>query len=240
MMNRLYQLLENMGYLHPLHPAVTHIPVGLIFGALLLGLASLLFRHEETARAARYCAITALIFVFPTALLGYMDWQHYYAGGWLHPIKIKIVLAIVLFLLLCVSVIFGRKKGTVSWPVASAYVLSVFTVVGLGYFGGQLIYTDKSPPAAPQFESGARLYRVNCSGCHPYGGNIVDPTAPVARSTELIDLETFLRWIRDPRLDNGAKGVMPDFLASKISDAQAKELWLYIVDATGSDGKPRD
>ena len=179
----LYRLLENIGYLHPLHPAVTHIPVGLVFGALLLGLASLVFRHEETARAARYSAVIAFIFFFPTVLLGYMDWQHYYAGGWLHPIKIKIVLAIVLFFLLCASVIFNRKKGTISRIVASAYGLSVFTTVGLGYFGGQLVYIDKSPPAAPQFEGGARLYRVNCSGCHPYCGNIADPTAPVARST---------------------------------------------------------
>jgi uncharacterized membrane protein len=240
MIEHLYRLLDTIGYLHPLHPAVTHIPVGLVFGALLLSFASLVFRHEETAKAARYSAAIAFIFFFPTVLLGYMDWQHYYAGGWLHPIKIKIVLAIALFLLLCASLIFNRKTGTIPRIVAVAYGLSFLITVGLGYFGGQLVYIDKSPPAAPQFGVGARLYRVNCSACHPYFGNIADPTAPVARSPELIDLETFLRWIRDPRLDNGVKGIMPAFPSPKISDAEAKELWLYIDDATGLDGKPKD
>ncbi|MHB8109741.1 MAG: c-type cytochrome, partial [Syntrophorhabdaceae bacterium] len=107
--------------------------------------------------------------------------------------------------------------------------------VGLCYFGGQLVYIDKNPAALPQFQAGARLYRVNCSSCHPCFGNIADPTAPVARSPELIDLKTFIHWIRDPRLDNGAKGIMPAFPSSKISDEQAKELRLYILNATGSD-----
>jgi mono/diheme cytochrome c family protein len=49
----------------------------------------------------------------------------------------------------------------------------------------------------------------------------------------LKDLKTFIRWIRDPRLDNGAKGPMPPFLLSRVSDAQAKELLGYIVKVMG-------
>lgn len=240
MIEEVYRLLENIGYLHPLHPAVTHIPIGLVFGSLLLGLISLVFRRDETAKAARYSAAIAFIFFFPTVLLGYMDWQHYYAGGWLHPIKIKIVLAIMLFVFLCSSLLLKRKDGFIPRIAVVAYGLSFLTTVGLGYFGGQLVFIDKAPSAAPQFRVGEKLYRVNCSSCHPYFGNIADPTAPVARSPELIDLETFIHWIRDPRLDNGAKGVMPAFPSTKIPDVQAKELWLYILHGTGSDENSKD
>ncbi|MHB8110987.1 MAG: DUF2231 domain-containing protein, partial [Syntrophorhabdaceae bacterium] len=132
MIEQLYRLLDNIGYLHPLHPAVTHIPVGLVFGSLLLGLVSLVLRREETANAARYSATIAFIFFFPTVLLGYMDWQRYYAGGWLHPIKIKIFLGIALFLLLCISLIFKRKMGTIPGIAAAVvYGLAFLTTVGL-------------------------------------------------------------------------------------------------------------
>ncbi len=235
-MGLIYRLLENMGYLHPLHPAVTHFPVGLVFGALVLGALSLLFRHENMAKAARYSAVLALILSIPTILFGYMDWQHYYAGGWLYPIKIKIVLAVVLFLLLCAALIFGRGPAASPKSVA-LYGFCFLVTVALGYFGGQLVYTGKTPVSPPKLEHGARLYQSNCSGCHPYGGNIVDPEAAVRGSDELKDLKTFLHWIRDPRLDNGAKGVMPPFLPSRVTDTEAKEMWTYLSAVMGWQGK---
>ena len=70
-MERLYQLFEAVGYVHPIHPPITHLPVGLVIGAFLLGLISLLFRHQMAGRAARYCMIIAFLSIFPTVLLGY-------------------------------------------------------------------------------------------------------------------------------------------------------------------------
>ena len=95
-MEGLYQFFDVIGYVHPIHPPFTHIPVGLVIGAFLLGVISLLFRLQMAGRAARYCMIIAFISIFPTVLFGYMDWQHYFAGGWLSPIKIKLVLAAIL------------------------------------------------------------------------------------------------------------------------------------------------
>lgn len=176
-MERLYQLLDAVGYVHPLHPSITHIPVGLVIGAFLLGAISFLFRHKMTARAAHYCTIIAFIFIFPTVLLGYMDWQHFFAGGWLQPIKIKLVLAGVLLILTFIALVAGRGGETTSRGVAVMYTLCLVTVLALGFFGGQLVYSGKVPAGPAEFQNGEKLFRANCSGCHPYGGNIVDPKA---------------------------------------------------------------
>lgn len=233
MIDHLYHFLDNLGYFHPLHPALTHIPVGLTFGAFFLSILGLIFHREDMAKSARYVSLIALILLAPTILMGYMDWVHYFAGGWLQPIKIKIILAAVFLLLLCLAQIFSRKEPATSGKVVVTYALCFAATIGLGYFGGQIVYAGKTPPASSKFQSGLGLYRANCSGCHPYGGNIVDQNATIRGSSDLRDVETFLRWIRDPRRDNGTRGVMPAFLSSRISDVEARDLWLYIVDAMG-------
>ena len=90
MIEFLYQTLAKIGYNHPIHPPVTHISVGMVIGAFLFALVANLMRHERLALTARHCILLAMIGLFPTALLGYMDWQHRYGGAWLFPIKIKI------------------------------------------------------------------------------------------------------------------------------------------------------
>ncbi|HUJ90980.1 MAG TPA: c-type cytochrome [Syntrophorhabdales bacterium] len=232
-MERFYQLLDAIGFTHPIHPVVKEISVGLVIGAFLLGVISLLFRLQMAGRAARYCMIVAFIFMFPAMLLGYTDWQHYFGGGWLNPIKIKLILAGILLVLAFIAIVAGRKDERTSSGVALLYTLCVVCVLGLGFFGGQLVYSGKVPVGPAEFRTGEKLFRANCSGCHPYGGNIVDPKAELRGSDELKDLQTFIRWIRDPILDNGAKGAMPPFFPARMSDAQAKELLAYIVKAMG-------
>jgi mono/diheme cytochrome c family protein len=209
------------------------MPVGLVIGAFLLGAISLLFRLEMAGRAARYCMIIAFISIFPTVFFGYTDWQHYFAGGWLNPIKVKLILAAVLLVLAVISLALGRGNERASSHVVGIYTLCLVVVLGIGFFGGQLVYSGKVPGAPAEFRNGEKLFRADCSGCHPYGGNIVDPQAELRGSDQLKDQQTFIRWIRDPRLDNGARGIMPPFFSSKISDAQAKELLGYITKVMG-------
>jgi mono/diheme cytochrome c family protein/uncharacterized membrane protein len=232
-MERFYQLLDTIRYTHPIHPPFTHVPAGLVIGAFLLGVISLLFRMQTAGRAARYCMIIAFISIFPTVLFGCTDWQHYFAGGWLSPIKIKLILATILLILVLTSLLVGRGNQGTSSRVAFLYALCLVIVLGLGFLGGQLVYSGRVPAGPPEHRNGEKLFRADCSGCHPYGGNIVDPEAEVRGSDELKDQQTFTRWIRDPRLDNGARGVMPPFLPSRISDAQAKELLGYITKVMG-------
>lgn len=169
MIESFYQILAKIGYTHPLHPAVTHLPVGMVIGAFLFALVALLFRSMTLIHTARHCAVLGLIGLLPTAGLGFMDWQHYYGGSMLFPIKAKLVLAGVLLVFLLFTVIFGASRKTYSMSLLALYFLCLLTVVGLGYFGGELVYGKKSPVdevPAGLAAKGAAVFEQNCSVCH--------------------------------------------------------------------------
>ncbi len=169
MIESFYQALTKFGYTHPLHPALTHIPIGMVMGAFLFVLVTLIFRRTNLAQTARHCSVLALIAAVPTALLGIMDWQHFYYGSLLFPIKMKLILAALLILFLILAVIFGFFSEAFSKIVILLYVLCLFTVIGLGYFGGELVYGTKAPAAGVsegQVAVDAAVFKQNCSACH--------------------------------------------------------------------------
>ncbi len=205
------------------------MPIGLVTGALVLGWVAWLFRRPHLWPAARYCLIIAFIFLFPTALFGYMDWQHYYAGAWLFYIKIKLILAGVLLVLLTIGLIVTRKSAARPIASLSIYSLSFFTAVALGYYGGQLVFGGWIPEAPKELQTGARIFKGNCSGCHPHGGNIFATNLPLNLAPQLANFDTFLTFIRHPKMPDGSPGEMPDFPTTRISEPQARELYQYIV-----------
>ena len=170
MIQFIYQTLTKFGYTHPLHPTLTHVPIGLVIGAFLFALAALIFRWTSLIQTARHCVILAVIVVVPTALLGIMDWQHFYGGAMLFPIKMKLMLAGVLLIFLVLAVIFGLFGEKFTRIVMALYVLCLFSAVGLGYFGGELVYGTRAPPEATATEGlaaeGAMVFKQNCSACH--------------------------------------------------------------------------
>gem|GEM_PF-157635 len=239
----LYGFAAAVGYSHPIHPPSTHMPIGLILGAFLLGLLSLIFHHEVFGRAARYCAIIALCFSVLTLCIGYLDWRRFFGGGWLIPIEIKMALGGCLFVLLIWALVAGRGGARATGRVVLLYSLSLANVLAIGYFGGQLVYSGRSPAAPVQYRAGEAIFRSNCSGCHPYGGNIADPAFPLRGAPQLKDGPAFLSWIRAPRLANGSRGAMPSFPGSRISDGQTETLRAYVVNviegsAQGGEGGP--
>ena len=169
MIDFLYQILTKFGYTHPLHPTLVHLPVGMVMGALFFALVTLIFRRTNFAQTARHCTVFALIAVVPTAILGIFDWQHFFGGAMLFPIKMKLVLAGILIIFLILAVIFGFFNETLSKIVISLYVLCFLTTVGLGYFGGELVYgtkaAEKSIPEGLAAE-GVVIFQKNCSACH--------------------------------------------------------------------------
>ena len=169
MIDFIYQTLTKIGYTHPLHPILTHVPIGLVMGAFFFAIVGLIFKQTNLAQTARHCAVLALIAAVPTAILGILDWQHFYGGALLFPIKMKLVLAGVLLIFLFLTVIFGFFGETFSKIVIPMYVLCMLTAVGLGYFGGELVYGTKAPVSAvsegPAAE-GAMVFQQNCSACH--------------------------------------------------------------------------
>ena len=143
--NPFYNALYAIGFHDPIHPPVTHITIGVVVAALVFGILARVRRQPSMAQAARYCLVLAWLFIFPTVLLGFMDWQHWYQGAWPLPILIKIYLAGFLFLLLSLGMILifsGREK---SKALLAIYFMAFFTVRGLGYFGGRLVYGGRAP-----------------------------------------------------------------------------------------------
>ncbi len=169
MIDAIYRFLAGIGYSHPLHPTLTHVPIGMIIGAFLFALAGMIFPNSSLARTARHCLVLALIALVPTALLGMLDWQHFYGGMLLFPIKMKVVLAAVVLVLLVVAVVIGWLGERFTRAVLAVYLLCLLGAVGLGYFGGELVYGNRTPAAAaPQGPAaeGALVFRQNCSACH--------------------------------------------------------------------------
>jgi uncharacterized membrane protein len=229
MFDALYNFLDKIGYLHPIHPAMTHMPIGLVVGSLFLGATAQAFSHPALARSAYYTLVLALIFWFPTVAFGLMDWQRYYGGAWLHPIKMKMILASVLFILLVIGVLVGYREQTRGKWLLPIYFLCFMTVTALGYFGNQLVYDGRTPSGSAEFRPGELVFDSNCSGCHAHGGNAILPNYPLRSAPELGKFEDFRQFIRNPRLPSGAEGPMPAFPPSRISETQAHQLYEYIT-----------
>ncbi|MCX7028797.1 MAG: hypothetical protein NTU62_01600 [Spirochaetes bacterium] len=140
MFQSVYDFLEGIGYTHPIHPPITHIPVGLTIGALVFTLIAVIFGREKLRLSGWHAAVLALVGVLPTALLGYMDWQHRMGGAWMPEIGWKIGLAAALFVLLFVA-LFVSRKGRLGFVLSIVlYVICFGLVMTLGYLGGKLVY----------------------------------------------------------------------------------------------------
>lgn len=169
MIESIYQTLAKIGYTHPLHPPATHLPVGLIIGAFAFALLAWIFDRKNLAQTARHCLILAFIMAVPTILLGLMDWQYRFGGAYLFEIKMKLVLGGILLLLLLIAVVYDALAGAFTKTGLAIYALCLLTVIGLGYFGGELVYGTKTP-AGQEVKGlaaeGAIVFKQNCSACH--------------------------------------------------------------------------
>jgi mono/diheme cytochrome c family protein len=229
MFDPIYEFLAKLGYSHPIHPTEVHMPIGLVVASLVFIYIAVIFRRHNLEQTVRHCIILAFIWIFPTMLFGYMDWQHFYAGAWLFPIKVKLATAAVLTVLLLLAVIVAHQRGPASKLAITMYTLCFLAVVVLGYFGGQLVYGIKGSSASTTYSAGRKIFATNCSACHPNGANVIMPNLPLKGSSKLARFETLLAFVRDPKLPDGKAGPMPAFPVSKISDKEANELYEYIM-----------
>lgn len=139
MVEGIYAFLESVGYTHPLHPPITHAPMGMIIGMLVFGLLALKWTDKHFSLVAYYCSIVAFISIFPTILVGVLDWLHRYYGEWEPLIIIKMVLSGVLAVLLLISIIL-RNRGASPQRLAIVYILCMACAGGIGHSGGELVY----------------------------------------------------------------------------------------------------
>ncbi|MGW8186734.1 MAG: c-type cytochrome [Desulfobacterales bacterium] len=229
MFNQVYEFLDKLGYSHPIHPTEVHMPIGLVVASVLFIYIAVIFRRRSLEQTVRHCIILAFIWIFPTILFGYMDWQHFYAGAWLFPIRVKLATAAGLTLLLLLSVIVAHRRGPASKAAVTLYTVCFLAVVVLGYFGGQLVYGVKTSAISNTYGAGRKIFKTNCSACHPNGTNVIMPNLPLKGSSKLNHPDTFIDFLRKPVLPDGKAGPMPAFPAAKISDPEVKELYDYIT-----------
>jgi len=235
-----YGFLNGMGFPDPPHAALVHMPIGLVMGAFVLGWVGRITGRERLFLSACDCAILALVFWFPTVLMGLTDWLHFFRGSWMVPIKMKLSLAGGLLVLLAGSTFLAFRRDAASRRIVPIlYSLCLVVAVGLGWFGARLVFDGKSgaavtaaePKASASQAAGERIFLANCRGCHPGGGNVMDANRPLAGSPALKSPEAFLSQIRHPR------DQMPAFPAASIADEDAKALYLYVAGAFGPPGR---
>ena len=224
MIDFIYELFAKLGYPKPLHPSMTHMPEGLVVAIFILVLIAVLFRRNMLSSSAYLRLLVLTLFFSLIAIIsGYMDWQHYYAGAWLTPIKIKLVLSGVLIVLLILCLLHGLRTEGESISRLAMYALCFVTVVGLGYFGGELIWGERPTTpleASARFRPGKKLFSKHCDACHPGGIDIV--TSP-----NLTDFRSFRAVLRSPERA-GVPGMRP-FPSSEISEDQVMLLYEYLI-----------
>jgi len=140
MIELVYQTLAKIGFSHPLHPAMTHIPMGMIIGGFLFAVGSAVMKKDDLAIATHYCYTLALIFVLPTMMLGYMDWQYKFDGEWNGLILTKIILAVMLTIMLGITFFYGKNKQVDIKQKLILYVICFAIALGIGFIGGELQY----------------------------------------------------------------------------------------------------
>jgi mono/diheme cytochrome c family protein len=241
MIDALYRFLRNLGFTDPLHPPIVHVPIGLVIGALVFFAVALAFKRRQLVLTARHVSILALVFAFPSILLGAFDWIHFYRAAMIPAIRIKIVLAAALLVLLGLGIVLGGKGKSRSAAIMAIYALSFLDVVGLGYFGATLVYGQgtalasaavpasegKAAPPAGGTEAGRALFESNCQACHPGGGNSVAPKYPVKGSKKLASLAQFETFLRAPTMSDGGEGEMPAYGMDALTSGQVKELYAF-------------
>ncbi len=139
MVANFYSFLEAVGFSHPLHPMLTHIPMGMIIGMVAFSLLGMISRNQALHQTAFHCSVLALLTVLPVIGAGVLDWLQFQEGEWNTFIMLKMVLGGLLTVLLAVAVIQKKKNATPS-KMLFFYFLCLACAGGLGYSGGELVY----------------------------------------------------------------------------------------------------
>ncbi len=142
MIEFIFGILESVGFTHPVHLAVTHVPMGMVMGAFIFGFAAFFLKQPVLYRTSYHASILGLIGIPVVAFMGFLDWQHFYGGAYSFPIKVKLGLALVLFILMAIAVVFGKEGEKKPIRLLVIYLLCLFTAIGLGFMGGELIFNE--------------------------------------------------------------------------------------------------
>lgn len=140
MVEFIFELLQSIGFNHPVHPAFTHIPMGMVMGGFIFVVFAFIFKKPVLYKTSYHCSVLGLIGIPPTVILGILDWQYSFAGEWLTPIKIKLVMAALMTILLIAIVRVGANAEKSPVKLLVLYGLTLITAINLGFWGGELVF----------------------------------------------------------------------------------------------------
>lgn len=139
MTDLIYGTLESIGFAHPLHPGLTHIPMGMVIGCFLFSLFALITKKNIFIKTSLHCSVVGIIFIVPTIIAGVLDWQQFFGSTMNALIIAKFVLAAALTVLLAIS-IRANMQGASTGKLFLLYSLCLGCAAGLGFSGGELVY----------------------------------------------------------------------------------------------------
>ncbi|HET6487186.1 MAG TPA: DOMON domain-containing protein [Spirochaetia bacterium] len=155
--NLFYVVLGALGYGHPFHPVLTHLVVGPVLVAFLLGLIAWIFRRPVLHQTARHLTVFSLVAWFFTVAVGILDWVHFYGADLgIFEIRMKLILASALLVVLIGTLVLHRRVPKESSAPVIAYAVSALLVVLLGYYGGNLVYASKTASSESTSSSAAQ------------------------------------------------------------------------------------
>ena len=140
MTETIFEFLTKIGFTHPVHPGLTHLPMGMVMGAVTFRFLSFIPRLKMLAKTGYHCVILGLLGLPPTIFTGYLDWQHRYDGEWETLIIIKMVLAALLSILMLFIAIKDDPETPRIDKITGLYIVMIIFAIGLGFSGGELIF----------------------------------------------------------------------------------------------------
>ena len=87
--------------------------------------------------------------------------------------------------------------------------------------------SEMSTMSQEEGSRGEKLFKVNCSGCHLKGQNLIKPNKPVAGSLKLKTKESFKSFIESP------PPPMPSFKNITGKSEQLDALYVYVTSLMG-------
>ncbi|MBI9089352.1 MAG: hypothetical protein JEZ12_09050 [Desulfobacterium sp.] len=140
MIEAMYHMLEKVGFVHPLHPAITHIPMGMVMGGFVFVLLFVVVKKIEFLTTAFHCMCLAFLGTFPTILLGFTDWQYRFDGAWSLIIVLKMAFALALVILILFAIKCNREDRDKPRKLLIIHGLCLALAIGLGFMGGELLF----------------------------------------------------------------------------------------------------
>jgi uncharacterized membrane protein len=134
------------------HPALVHLPIGLLMGVLLLELLALFFPSLPLGRSPMVLSLAALASFFPAAVSGFVRSSELFANTEAPSMFFEhrnLMIGAAVLLAAAVAIRLAKRdnlEGIVRWVHLVLIILAVLLTAVGGHHGGQLVYGESFLP----------------------------------------------------------------------------------------------